>query len=375
LGLSDLTEPAVLSAIAEFDELRRDGFLKKYGFGRSRGYFINYRGQPYDSKAIAGAAHGYIGKGLKSLRASEFSGGDKTVAKRLRELGFSVSEPGDLPFEGIPFKVGQLYHRQTDIHQIFSGQERGGIATPDGVPFLFLFTGETGTQFGYTDGWRSDGIFAYTGEGQKGDMKFVRGNKAIRDHAIDGRDLLLFEASQTKGLYIFRGCFAFASWELIDAPDRYQNMRKAIIFQLVPVDEIEIAPLAQKEIEQLDLEGKSLSELRTLALAAAATPAAPQKEARRTYFVRSEKVKAYVLKRAAGRCEACKSNAPFSKKDGSPYLEPHHIKRISDGGPDHPAFVGAVCPTCHRRIHHGSDGTKINGDLELYVRSVEKARG
>ncbi len=79
---------------------------------------------------------------------------------------------------------------------------------PEGAPYIFLFTGETGSQYGYADGWRPDGIFAYTGEGQRGDMEFVRGNRAIRDHITDGRDLLLFEASRTKGLYRFVGCFA-----------------------------------------------------------------------------------------------------------------------------------------------------------------------
>jgi 5-methylcytosine-specific restriction enzyme A len=375
LGLSDLTEPAVLGALAEFDKLHRDDFLKKYGFGRSRGYFINYQGRAYDSKAIAGAAHGYVGGGLKPLRASEFSGGDKTVAKRLRELGFSVSEPAGIALEGVPFENGKVYHRQSEIHQVFGGQERGGIATPSGVPYVFLFTGESGTQFGYADGWRPDGVFAYTGEGQKGDMEFVRGNKAIRDHMIDGRDLLLFEASQTKGLYAFKGCFAFAGWELIDGPDGDGHQRKAIVFELVPVGEVEAAPPPLKEIEQLDLENKSLLELRALALAAALTPTTPPKEARRAYYIRSATVKAYVLRRADGHCEACKSEAPFLKKDGSPYLEPHHIKLISDGGPDHPAFVGAVCPTCHRRIHHGTDGAKINSELELYVWSLEKPQG
>jgi hypothetical protein len=74
LGLSDLTENAVLSAIAEFDKLRRDEFLKKYGFSRSRGYFINYQSLLYDSKAIAGAAHGYVGGGLKALSVFKWFG-------------------------------------------------------------------------------------------------------------------------------------------------------------------------------------------------------------------------------------------------------------------------------------------------------------
>lgn len=43
--------------------------------------------------------------------------------------------------------------------------------------------------------------------------------------------------------------------------------------------------------------------------------------------------------------------APFQRKDGTPYLEPHHIQRLADEGPDHPKWVGAVCPSCHREIH------------------------
>jgi len=81
VALFDLTEKAVLHAIAEFDALHREPFLKKYGFSKSSGYFLVYKGKSYDSKAIAGAAHGYIGGVFQPLRASKFSGGDKTVAR------------------------------------------------------------------------------------------------------------------------------------------------------------------------------------------------------------------------------------------------------------------------------------------------------
>jgi len=57
-----------------------------------------------------------------------------------------VTEPADLGRGSIPFTEGTLYHRQRDIHQTYGGQERGGIVTPEGVPYIFLFTGETGTQ-------------------------------------------------------------------------------------------------------------------------------------------------------------------------------------------------------------------------------------
>jgi hypothetical protein len=55
MGLSDLTDrSAVLQAIAEYDQLGRESFLARYGFGPARSYFLLHNGKRYDSKAIAG---------------------------------------------------------------------------------------------------------------------------------------------------------------------------------------------------------------------------------------------------------------------------------------------------------------------------------
>ena len=57
--LAELTDPtAVNKAMDEFDQIGRDAFLRKYGFGRSRNYFVERNGILYDSKAIVGVAHG-----------------------------------------------------------------------------------------------------------------------------------------------------------------------------------------------------------------------------------------------------------------------------------------------------------------------------
>jgi len=47
-------------------------FLDKYGFGPAHDFFVVRDGKAYDSKAIAGAAHGYLPGGLP-LKAEEFS--------------------------------------------------------------------------------------------------------------------------------------------------------------------------------------------------------------------------------------------------------------------------------------------------------------
>ncbi|MEV4631531.1 HNH endonuclease [Micromonospora sp. NPDC049523] len=88
MSLADLTHVAVLAAITEFDRVGREEFLRSTGFGRSRSYYLQYRGRLYDSKAISGYAHG-ASTGVP-LGSADFSGGDKTVAQRLGDLGFDV---------------------------------------------------------------------------------------------------------------------------------------------------------------------------------------------------------------------------------------------------------------------------------------------
>jgi hypothetical protein len=91
MALSDVTASrAVEEAIDEFDRLGRDAFLDKYGFGQAREYFVKRNGKLYDSKAIAGAAHGFQFPELGPLRPTDFSGGDATVRVRLESLGFKV---------------------------------------------------------------------------------------------------------------------------------------------------------------------------------------------------------------------------------------------------------------------------------------------
>jgi 5-methylcytosine-specific restriction protein A len=71
-------------------------------------------------------------------------------------------------------------------------------------------------------------------------------------------------------------------------------------------------------------------------------------------YVRNPDVVAEVTMRANGKCEACKEKAPFlRRKDGSPYLEVHHIRTLADGGDDTVENAIALCPNCHREKHYG----------------------
>ena len=54
LALADLTAAdAVLRALDEFDEIGRDQFLSKYGFGTARSYFLVRDGRAYEQLVMA----------------------------------------------------------------------------------------------------------------------------------------------------------------------------------------------------------------------------------------------------------------------------------------------------------------------------------
>ena len=79
---------AIKKAVAEFEELGRDAFLSKYGFGRGRTYFLKLNKKTYDSKAIVGIAHKY--QFGEALTPGDFSGGETTVVDLLKRLKFEV---------------------------------------------------------------------------------------------------------------------------------------------------------------------------------------------------------------------------------------------------------------------------------------------
>ena len=93
MALRDLSDPeAVHEALAEFDRLGRDAFLTTHGFGPSRAYVVRTESREYDSKAIAGVAHGYQFPDLGPLAATDFNGGigARGAARKLRTLGFEI---------------------------------------------------------------------------------------------------------------------------------------------------------------------------------------------------------------------------------------------------------------------------------------------
>ena len=89
----------------------------------------------------------------------------------------------------------------------------------------------------------------------------------------------------------------------------------------------------------------------------------------------STHVHSYAIQRSQGICESCEAPAPFETRNGTPYLEVHHLKPISQGGSDHPENVAAVCPNCHRRTEKSKDSDIFNNAIIKKILAKEKKIG
>ncbi|MEM7358835.1 MAG: HNH endonuclease [Pseudomonadota bacterium] len=85
--------------------------------------------------------------------------------------------------------------KRSVIHDKYGGSRRSGISPSAKFPYIFIFTGASGSTYGYEDQWLTKDVFQYTGEGQNGDMEFVRGNLAIRNHIKGQKQVFLFESA------------------------------------------------------------------------------------------------------------------------------------------------------------------------------------
>jgi hypothetical protein len=133
------------------------------------------------------------------------------------------------------FIKGQKIKR-TEVHKKLAGSGQGGINPTRHGEILIFSDPKVGEKFGYHDGWKGES-YLYSGEGQEGDMEFKKGNKAIRDHRINGANIYLFFGS--KGVVTYENQFVLDEenpYVLVDAKDKNQEDRQAIIFKLNPIE-------------------------------------------------------------------------------------------------------------------------------------------
>jgi hypothetical protein len=133
---------------------------------------------------------------------------------------------------------GEVIERMV-LHKRYGGSGQGGIAPSRSSPNIMIFSeAASGEPHGYFDGWRDDGCFHYTGEGQRGDQQMKGGNAAISRHDTASRALRLFDGA--RGRVTYEGRFdldAERPFYTTDAPEsKTARPRSVIVFRLRPLD-------------------------------------------------------------------------------------------------------------------------------------------
>ncbi len=100
--------------------------------------------------------------------------------------------------------IEDTIYKRGQIHDKFGGNRQSGICPSAKFPYIFIFSGSSGAQYGYKDEWLNEDVYSYSGEGQRGDMDFTKGNLALRDSINNGKKVFLFE-------YVARGMVKYIS--------------------------------------------------------------------------------------------------------------------------------------------------------------------
>lgn len=88
-----------------------------------------------------------------------------------------------------------------------------------------------------------------------------------------------------------------------------------------------------------------------------------------SHYTRNPQVVADALWLANGICEGCGNKTFQRASDGEFYLEVHHKKPLSENGSDTLDNTCAICPTCHRLLHYGTDK-----DKKKILRQIKNSR-
>lgn len=163
------------------------------------------------------------------------------------------------------------------------------------------------------------------------------------------------------------GVFLWATRKSIVLEDNYSPMRQ--IFDI---------PIKNQKCEYVEntdeIQENALNALRRAAYGVAVDEVDVSETATITRN-RDKTIRSYAVERSKGICEACDEPAPFTTRDGVPYLEVHHVVPVSEGGADHPLNVAAICPNCHRRTEKSMDGEVFNKSLMQRVSEKERSMG
>jgi 5-methylcytosine-specific restriction protein A len=388
VALRELSRREILQAVAEYDRLGQDRFLEKYGFGAARSYWLVVDGKAYDSKAIVGAAHGFL-PGQEPLAAADFSGGAATVGRLLSGLGFQVTQamPG--------LTVGELVERLSALRLYRSPDGRQALYQP--LALLWAFGrahrglarmaewGETQAALGeflerHGEHRRPDypvTALYHAGLWDLGGPRPVppaHGDAAqrwsISNQPVSGLPAPVYNLVRYSGEARVAAVAAIVDTYLQDADD------DAILADAGLADD----DIADDEVAADDVvvARSSLEEeyRRLCGIAGTGDRGTRFGQPRISVdILRLESARRAVLLRSEGHCEnpSCTGEPQDITDAGRPILDVDHIQDLAKGGPDHPEQMIALCPNCHATKTRGRTREQLRAELFTEARKRHEA--
>ena len=385
MAMADITASEVLKAVEEFDRLGREAFLHAYGFHPARRYLLTHNGRLYDSKAIVGAAHGFL-PGLEPLRAHAFSGGLDHAVGLLRELGFEVVDEAarGLELDELLGRLGTLRvnraHGRPKFYQPITllwavGRARRGEER-------LLAWEETAEALG--------GLLERYG---------VREERPRPDYPVAALCRAgMWELRGHEGpVPSAHGDAALRRWFADNAPSGglaqpvHEVLRRSGEARLAVIDALLTTYFEGLDYEPLlrevglyddgmaeDADDAQVEQPRqAVALAASydrmchiVESREDENRGRRTARtsrdpIRSAAARRAVLLRCDGRCEnpGCTGQPADVTATGAAILEVDHVVDLAGGGRDHPSQMVALCPNCHAVKTRGRSREKLRAEL------------
>ncbi|MFT8781916.1 HNH endonuclease [Acetobacter syzygii] len=312
---SNVTQPAVLAALAEYDKLGQKQFLEKYGYGRARKYQLWHDGKPYDSKAIIGAAFGYLPGSPPPLRRDEFSGGMVYVVPVLKALGFSFDSPARTAARNPPWSRDELI-LALDLYYRHDGRDPGDTH-PDVIALsarlremadgarLITFRNANDVVMKFMNFRSLDPNF--TNDGGKGLNSANKLDRVVWDEFSGNRQALSIAAEA-----IWQGVIVDLDEDILDKIESYEAKEGRVSYRLHKHLELDRKIVALRKTGALEKHGKL-------------------------------------------ECEACGFNflATYGSR-GAGYIEAHHtnpIHAITEGETTKASDLALLCANCHRMIH------------------------
>ena len=249
--------------------------------------------------------------------------------------------------------IGEIVDN-TRIVNVFKCSTQGGMRRSLETNTLVLISDHTKSI--YDDQWVSKDILHFTGIGLEGDQQIAQApNKTLANAEVNKVSLFLCEA-YARGRYLFRG-----RGKLFDEPyeakqpDRNNQLRNVWIFPIIIVYEgagYQVPDaLIEKKRGLKKILAKTLTDKALFFRAVHSNNRPVSRQTASATFEPNVYVSELAHRRSGGFCQLCHEPAPFTDNKDAPYLESHHIHRLSGGGEDTVENTVALCPNCHRKMH------------------------